>query len=326
MKFSVIVPVYNVKDYLEKCVSSVLAQTEGDYELLLVDDGSTDGSGALCDELSARRGCRVIHQENGGLGAARNTGIEAAQGEYLIFLDSDDYIAPSMLEGLLAEMAQHPADIYSFGLVTTDGQKDIAAFRDDLPYHRPLTLESCPQILLTLPNACCRAVRRTLFLSSGIRFPSQVWYEDIRTTTKLFALAESIVALPDTWYYYVQREGSITRNANLDRNREIMDAFEDLLGWYREQGLFAQYIEELERLCIDHVYLAASVRVLRQDPCHPLLAEFHHYLQENFPDYKHNTLISQLPKPKQLAYRLLEKKRYRTLKWLFALKDYLGHG
>lgn len=177
MKFSVIVPVYNVKDYLEKCVHSVLAQTADDYELLLVDDGSTDGSGALCDALSARFGCRVIHQENGGLGAARNTGIAAAQGEYLIFLDSDDFIAPGMLEGLLAEMAQHSADIYSFGLVTTDGQRDIASFRDDLPYHTPLTLRTCPQLLLTLPNACCRATRRTLFLTSGIRFPSQVWYE-----------------------------------------------------------------------------------------------------------------------------------------------------
>ena len=95
MKFSVIVPVYNVAQYLPACIASVAAQTCGDYELILVDDGSTDESGALCDQLAQEYHCRVIHQENGGLGAARNTGIEAAKGDYLVFLDSDDFLSPA---------------------------------------------------------------------------------------------------------------------------------------------------------------------------------------------------------------------------------------
>ena len=101
MRFSVVIPAYNVADYLEKCVASVAAQTCADWEAILVDDGSTDGAtGGLCDALAARYGARVrvIHQENGGLGAARNTGLSAAAGEYVVFLDSDDYIAPDMLE------------------------------------------------------------------------------------------------------------------------------------------------------------------------------------------------------------------------------------
>jgi glycosyltransferase involved in cell wall biosynthesis len=302
-------------------VDSVLAQTYEDYELILVDDGSTDGSGSLCDQISQTCSCRCIHQENGGLGAARNTGIEAAKGEYLIFLDSDDFLAPDILSGLAAEIVRLPADIYSFGFVTSDGENVIAPLVDDLPYHELLTLETCPKLLLSMPNACCRAVRRTLFLRSGIRFPSRVWYEDIRTTMKLFALAEGIVVLPDTWYYYVQREGSITRNVNVDRNREIIDAFEDLLGWYRQQGLFDRYRIQLERLCIDHLYLAASVRVLRIDPKHPLLAEFRQYMQQNFPNYQKNPLLGQLPRSKHLAYQLLEKHQYRLLRLLFQLKD-----
>ena len=94
MKFSVVIPVYNVKDYLEKCVRSVLAQNNNEYEMILVDDGSTDGSGALCDELAAQapEKIRVIHKPNGGLGDARNVGLEHALGDYLVFLDSDDYI------------------------------------------------------------------------------------------------------------------------------------------------------------------------------------------------------------------------------------------
>ncbi len=324
MRFSVIVPVYNVEDYLETCVASVIAQTCQDYELILVDDGSTDQSGAMCDRLARQYHCRVIHQANGGLGAARNTGIDAARGDYLVFLDSDDFLSPDTLQGLSKEMDQVPADIYTFGFVTSDGAKDLAPFVDDLPYHQPLTLREHPELLLALPNAWTRVVRRSLFLSSGIRFPSRVWYEDIRTTPKLSALAGSIVVLPNTWYHYVQREGSITRNANLARNHEIIDAFEDLLGWYRAQGLFDQYAPQLERLCIDHVYLAASVRVLRVDPAHPLLKEFRDYLRKNFPDYQKNPLLGELPRSKHLAYTLLEGKHYRLLKLLFSLKDKAG--
>ena len=103
MRFSVIVPVYNVEDYLETCVASVIAQTCRDYELILVDDGSTDQSGAMCDRLARQYHCRVIHQANGGLGAARNTGIDAARGDYLVFLDSDDFLSPDTLQGLSEE-------------------------------------------------------------------------------------------------------------------------------------------------------------------------------------------------------------------------------
>ncbi len=321
MRFSVIVPVYNVEDYLEACIASVIAQNCQDYELILVDDGSTDSSGTMCDRFAEQYHCRVIHQKNGGLGAARNTGIEAAQGDYLFFLDSDDFISPDTLQGLSEEMDRVPADLYTFGFFTSDGIRDIAPFTDKLPYHQPLTLHSHPELLLALPNAWCRVVRRTLFLYSGIHFPSRVWYEDIRTTPKLTALAQTVDVLPNTWYHYVQREGSITRNTNLVRNREIIDAFEDLLGWYRAHGLFDQYRPQLERLCIDHLYLAASVRVLRVDPTHPLLKEFRDYLKTNFPNYQKNPLLKELPRSKRLAYTLLEGKHYRLLKLLFSLKD-----
>ena len=103
MIFSVVIPVYNVKDYLPKCVDSVLAQDFDDYELVLVDDGSTDGeSGAICDRYAAAHPerIRVIHKPNGGLGDARNVGLEAAAGEYLVFIDSDDYIGAGMLRTL----------------------------------------------------------------------------------------------------------------------------------------------------------------------------------------------------------------------------------
>lgn len=108
-QFSIIIPVYRVEEYLEKCVDSILAQTCQDFELLLIDDGSPDGSGAICDRYAASHPnqVRALHQPNGGAGAARNRGIELAQGDYLLFVDGDDWLAPNLLEDLSAPSRPH---------------------------------------------------------------------------------------------------------------------------------------------------------------------------------------------------------------------------
>lgn len=325
MKFSVVIPAYNVKDYLEKCVASVLAQTCSDWEAILVDDGSTDGAtGALCDRLAAEHPeqLRVIHQKNGGLGAARNAGLEAAWGDYVVFLDSDDYLAPTMLQTLSARVDATHCDIYTFGFFVDNGSGNCEIHLDDVPLSGVFTLAEYPRLLLASPNAWNRIYRRSFFMESGIRYPGRVWFEDIRTTMKLFALAQHIEAVPEAFYYYVVREGSITRNANAARNREILEAFDDLLAFYRQHGFYEIYQNELCRLAIDHIYLAASVRVLMIDRKNPLLSEFAAYMRANFPGYQNNPYLKELSKPRRLAFSLLEKKRYGTLYLLFRAK---GH-
>ncbi|HDT8053597.1 TPA: glycosyltransferase, partial [Enterococcus faecalis] len=116
-KISIIVPVYNVEKYLEKCVRSILAQTFTDFELILVDDGSPDSSGAMCDQFAEQdQRVKVIHKENGGLSDARNAGIEIATGEYLGFVDSDDYIADDMYELLYTNIVKEDADLSICGI------------------------------------------------------------------------------------------------------------------------------------------------------------------------------------------------------------------
>lgn len=116
-KISIIVPVYNVEKYLEKCVRSILAQTFTDFELILVDDGSPDSSGAMCDQFAKQdERVKVIHKENGGLSDARNAGIEIATGEYLGFIDSDDYIADDMYELLYTNIVKEDADLSICGI------------------------------------------------------------------------------------------------------------------------------------------------------------------------------------------------------------------
>lgn len=328
MKFSIIIPVYNVKDYLPKCVDSVLVQDCHDCEIILVDDGSTDGeSGAICDRYHEAHPelIRVIHKPNGGLGDARNTGLEAATGEYLLFIDSDDYIDPATLETLRRAVDAYHSDIIDFGFAVDAGGVITERHVSTLPTERPFTLADTPELLLTEPNAWSRVWKRSLFLETGIRYPKRVWYEDIRTTTKLFAAADSVVSVPQVFYYYVVRQNSITRNPNVDRNAEILEAFDDLLDWYRQQGLFETYYNELSRLTVDHVLIAASVRVLRIDKTHPLLARFQAYITENFPDFLENPYLQQLPRKHKLIITLLRKKQYGVIKAMFDAKDKLAH-
>ena len=325
MRFSVIIPVYNVAAYLERCVRSVLANDCESTEVLLIDDGSTDGeSGPLCDRLAREnpRYLRVIHQKNRGLGGARNTGLEEARGDYCLFVDSDDYIAPDTLGILRREIERTNADVICFQAI-----QDLEGKLNPLTVSQVregcFTLEAAPDQLLDLPAACTKAWRRELFAVQDIRFPEGVWYEDIRTTTKLLAAANGIVTLPDRLYYYVVRSGSIMRSDNVERNREILEAFDDILSWFSSRGLRHRYARELEQLAVDHILIAASVRVVRADRHSPLLTELREYVERHFPDYRANPYLRRLPWTKRLAYKLVCRKQYGLLALLFAIKDKL---
>lgn len=321
-KASVVVPVYNVKDYVEKCAASVLGQTEGDLELLLIDDGSTDGSGAICDKIAAGDSrARVIHQENRGLGGARNTGVAAARGEWILFPDSDDWLEPEALEQALAAGEKADADLVSFAFRTVDGEgRELAVFREELPPGVPLDPRKRRDLLLMFPSACNKIYRRELFRRAGVEYPPRVWYEDIRTTTKLLPCCGKAVYTGFVGYNYLQRQGSIMNNANLERNREIIDAFEDILGWYRSRGLLEEYRQELEYLAVFHAYLTASVRVLRADPRHPLLGELRRYVDGQFPGRKQNSYLPRLGKKRRLLLSLLDRGMYGAIRAMFKIK------
>lgn len=324
-KTSIIVPVYNVEAYLEKCIDSVLAQTESDFELILVDDGSTDSGPGICDVYAGKdKRVRVIHQKNIGLGGARNTGIEAAAGDWLLFIDSDDYIEPQTLETALGAAGKHEADMVVFAYQTVDESGKVTRqFQEEIAKNQPLNVNTHKDMLICAPCAWNKLYKRALFTETGIRYPTRVWYEDIRTTLKLLLYAEKVVYIEDVLYNYLIRAGSITKNINAERNVEILEAFEDFIAYYKEQGKFAQFQDELEYLTIFHVYIAASVRVIKIDRRHALIERFATYLKETFPDYRENKYLYRLGRNKKLVFDLLEKKRYRTIALLFKVKSAL---
>lgn len=317
-KASVMIPVYNIKEYLEKCVDSILAQTEQDFELLLVDDGSTDGSGTLCDTLTQKDGrIRVIHQENGGPGCARNTGIRAAVGKWLLQVDGDDWIDPELLEKTIEAGERENADLVMFGMRFVDGEgKALATLTENVPKDVGLTLKEHKNLLLTAPATANKLYRRDLFQRAGVEYPPRMWYEDARLTPMLMAEAGRMVFLDFIGYNYLQRFGSTMHSTNLDRNSEILDTFDAILGYFRKKGLFEEYKEELCFLTFSHLYQAA-VRVVRVDRKHPLLPRLQDYLTEQFPDYRKNSYLHTLPKKQKLVAFLLGKRLYLPAALLF---------
>ena len=320
MLFSVIVPVYNVAEFLPTCMDSLLRQSCKSWEIILVDDGSTDEkSGALCDEYAAKYPelVRVIHQTNGGLGAARNTGMEDAKGEYLFFIDSDDWIADNTLARLTEEIEKTHADMYvfSFRYVSDSGEApaEPRASGSNPGLH---TLHDTPDLLLDPPGAWIRICKRELFLDTGIRFPGRVWYEDLCTTPKLFLEAKSIVLLDDAFYYYLLRQGSIMRNSNLRRNLEILNALETVRSYYEEKGVLQTFLPQLTVLSVDDC-CAAAQRVLIADPKADYLHEFLEYVKKNFPNYRKEPMLKRLGKKKLILLRLLEGRHYKIARAMF---------
>ena len=147
-----------------------------------------------------------------------------------------------------------------------------------------------------------------------------MWYEDVRTTPKLMTKARNMVFLDDVGYNYLQRKGSIMNSVNVERNREILEALEDVLGYFRQQGLSRRYHAELEHLAVAHVLLFASVRVLRMDRKNPLLGQFAAFVKERFPHYRENKYLYKLTRNQRLALKLVDHKLYGVVELLFRIK------
>lgn len=218
MKISVIIPVYNVEKYLHECVDSVLAQSYQNFEIILVDDGSSDCSPAICDAYAEKdHRILVIHKENGGQSDARNCGIGHASGDYLVFMDSDDFWDDQeALERLVQRAKKSGADVINYSYkkyYETSGQK-VPQFDQVPPMDLKLTKKSeqkeflCSNFLY-IASPCNKMIRRNIF-KKGMMFEKGKSSEDIEWCARLLCVADSMDFVCENFYCYRQREGSIT--------------------------------------------------------------------------------------------------------------------
>lgn len=224
---SIIVPVYNVESYLEKCVKSIMQQSYKDIEIILVDDGSTDKSGNICDELAKReKRIKVIHKLNGGLSSARNAGIEIAKGEYLGFIDSDDYIDEDMYKVLYENINKYQADISMCGMFNCYSDKDHIIQSD---YQIELyDRRSAIDLVMRGNNGSVSAVnklyRRNIF--KDLRYPVGKTMEDAYVILDILNQCNKIVLDTRDFYYYVHRKNSITTSDFSLNNMNYILAYE----------------------------------------------------------------------------------------------------
>lgn len=213
-RISVIVPVYNIKEYLERCVRSICAQTYRNLEILLVDDGSTDGSGDLCERLAKEdERIRVFHKENGGSSSARNLGIKEATGEYIGFIDSDDYIEPDMYELLMDGIVRYGLEMAQ---ISRDEVDEAGVRMPDVcipPKEEWLITsnEMMRELLMHRGDAsfCTRLTKKTLF--DGMGFPEGKLNEDFHLLTQMLGKIERLVIFPKQCYHVFYRIGSNSR-------------------------------------------------------------------------------------------------------------------
>lgn len=268
-KISVIVPVYKVEKYLSHCVDSILAQTYQDFELILVDDGSPDRCGLMCEEYAKKDGrITVLHRENGGLSAARNTGIDWAfvnsDSEYLTFIDSDDWIHPQYLELLLQAAEEHhvPVSICSFD-------------RPEAPVAEALEhISDCSSEVMTAETllvdhvwnfnyAWGKLYRKVYFRE--IRYPEGKNFEDTFTTYKVLFAGEQVALIDKALYFYFKNEDGITRSPWTPKELVVFEAMENQVKFYRENG-YAKALEKEEYLYVNHfAYQICRIRENRVD-------------------------------------------------------------
>lgn len=227
---SVIVPVYNVENYIRRCVESVLSQSYSDWELLLIDDGSTDLSGKICGEYAAKDSRIIcIHKDNGGQASARNVGLKEAKGNYIAFLDSDDWLSESFLQVCLNEMLDNDADIVTANYYMFFDKNNCKPIFNVNKKHEVCNNPQAMKRLLdnngTSSSVCARLYKSEII--KDIRFQEGMLFEDAAISYRIFLNADKVVFLSEPLMFYFQREGStMSRRDKKIRLDEIRAAHE----------------------------------------------------------------------------------------------------
>lgn len=226
---SIIIPVYNVEEYIHECVGSVIKQSYRDLEIFLINDGSTDKSGDICKEI-ANQDNRIIYieKENGGLSSARNYGLKKATGDFVFFLDSDDYLAPDAIETLIKEQERSNSDIVSSGFEITKNRAEKKAEKKESTF---ITGDSSLFFLQKISNhACAKLYKKKIF--EGIFYPENQHYEDVATTFKLYDKAQKVSYTENGLYCYRIREGAITRTITNQDINDLWKAYNNIKDYF----------------------------------------------------------------------------------------------
>ena len=310
-KVSVIVPVYNVEKYIKKCLDSLVNQTLEDIEIIVVNDGSPDNSQKIIDRYVKKYPKKVKSyiKENGGLGSARNYGLTKATGEYIAFVDSDDYVDLEMYEKLYNIAKQKDIDI-----VTTTKNYRV---ENDLciidKFYRVNSDDNLKNFIINEAGSCNKIVKKTIIDKNNFMFFENHFYEDIAVTPALALYTKKVEIVDESFYYYVNRSGSIMNQVKYNKRLEdIFDSLNNLKSIFINQKQFKKYHDEIEYIYISHLLHDATLRFLPFEEGKENLNRIISLMDNEFPQWKKNKYL----KTRNLKYKVvcyLSYKKYRKL-------------
>ena len=317
---TVVIPVYNVEKYLKRCIESILIQEWKNYDILLVDDGSTDSSPQICDDYAKVYDfISVIHKKNGGLSEARNTGISHAKGDYVYFPDSDDWLEPQTFKELADVLESQEFDIVSFNREFVKGEEDTIV-SDPLVTQLYEGKDAFVQMLkhsYITGFANDKIYKKSLFIDNNISFPKGKYYEDLGTNYKLFLSAENVFATNQKYYHYlIDNPDSITQSWNEQKFSDMFEFYKDI--FYSD---FVRSRLNQEELQTSQLYYVNGL-------IHILASLYKSKLDKKYIDItnqvkqellKHGVSLSQMKEqPNKLKYIFF---RFKVLKLAFSIQN-----
>lgn len=316
-KVSVIVPFYNVERYIEKCLNSLVNQTLEEIEIILVNDGSKDDSYKIVNEFQEKYADKIkcYEKPNGGLGDARNFGINYATGEYIAFLDSDDYVEPTMYEEMYEKAKQENADMVEcdFWWEYPDKKKeDIGT-----TYSNQKEMLSKSRVV-----AWNKLIKREIYQNHPeARFSVGLRYEDIEGFYKILPYIRKVAFVRKCFIHYVQRQGSISNTQN-KRNEEIFTVLENVIEYYKKNNLYNEFQQELEYVYARYLLCSSFLRIVKikdKSIRQELLNKTWENLNSKFPDWKKNRILNQNKTLKNLYIRSVNTFSFKLYSYILKI-------
>lgn len=313
-KVSVIVPVYNTENYIEKCLISLANQTLDDIEIIVVNDGSTDNSEEVIKKFIEEFTDKIKYykKENGGLSDARNFGLNYASGEYIGFVDSDDYIDLSMYEKMYDLAKKENSDIVECDFIWV--YPDKTKIDTGIEYNQKEDFFTNSRVM-----ACNKIIKKEVI--KDIKFPKGLRYEDVEFFYKILPNVNKISVLKEHLYYYIQREASISNLQN-ERTAEIFTILNNILEFYKENKIYEKYKCELEYMYIRFLLGSSFLRIVKikdKKVRKELLQKTINILYEKFPNWKNNKILKTTKSKKNLYYKTVNRVTFKFYCFIFSI-------
>ena len=315
---SVIVPFYNVEGYIGRCLDTLVKQTLGDIEIILVNDGSKDRSKIVVDKYLKEYPEKIVYleKENGGLSDARNYAIPYAKGEYIAFLDSDDYVEYTMYKDMYELAKKENSDMVECDFYWEYPYKNKTKEDKGLIYNGKKEMIEKVRVV-----AWNKLIKKDILEKSKIIFPKGYRYEDVEFTYKLVPYLNKVSFLKKPCVHYIQREGSISNNQN-ERNKEIFDVLGHVIDFYKENDLYEEYKDELEYIYIRYAFCSSLLRIVKikdQNIQQELLDLTWEKVNTNFPEWKKNPILKSKKDLKSIYLKTINKFTYEMYTTILSL-------